>query len=160
MKSWTALRSDFGNATPVFFQERRVDMGLFDEVVSVVGKLAGGQQNSLVEQAIGLINNPEIGGVSGLIEKFQQNGLGGIISSWIGTGANLPISADQISNALGTDRIQDIAGKLGIPADQVSSTLAGLLPQMIDQLTPDGKVPEGSVLGQSLSALADKFLKG
>jgi len=135
-------------------------MGLFDEVLSVVGKqLAGGQQNSLVEQAISIINNPQIGGVSGLIEKFQQNGLGDIISSWVSTGSNLPISTDQISSILGSDRVREIAAKIGIPEDQVSGHLAELLPQMIDQLTPDGKIPEGNAVGSSLMALAQKFLQ-
>ena len=135
-------------------------MGLFDEVVSVVGKLAGGQQNSLVEQAIVMINNPQIGGLSGLIEKFKTNGLGEIVSSWVSTGSNLPVSAEQISSTLGADSIQDIAGKIGVSGDQVSSSLAGLLPQLIDQLTPDGKVPEGNVLSANLTSLAKKFLQG
>lgn len=136
-------------------------MGLFDEIVSVVGKqLAGDQQNSLIEQAIAMINNPETGGVSGLMEKFQKNGLGEIVSSWIGTGSNLPISADQITNTLGIESIRDIAGKIGIPGDQVSDSLASLLPQLIDQLSPAGKLPEGNILGGTLATLAQKFLKG
>ena len=135
-------------------------MGLFDEVVSVVGRLAGGQQNSLVEQAIAMINNPQIGGLSGLIEKFKTNGLGKIVSSWVSTGSNLPVSAEQISSALGADSIQDIAGKIGVSGDQVSSSLAGLLPQLIDQLTPDGKVPEGNALSANLTSLTQKFLQG
>lgn len=135
-------------------------MGLFDEVVSVVGKLAGGQQNSLVEQAIAMINNPQIGGLSGLIEKFKTNGLGDVVSSWVSTGSNLPVSAEQINSALGAESIQDIAGKIGVSGDQVSSSLAGLLPQLIDKLTPDGKVPEGNALSASLTSLAQKFLQG
>ena len=136
-------------------------MGLFDEVVSMIGnKLGGGQQNSLIEQAIAMINNPETGGLSGLIEKFQKNGLGEVVSSWIGTGTNQPVSADQISNALGTEGIQDIAGKVGVSGNQISEGLASILPQIIDKLTPDGKLPEGSILEKSLSSLAGKYLKG
>ena len=136
-------------------------MGLFDEVVSIIGKqLSGGQQNSLIEQAMAMINNPEIGGLPGLIEKFQNNGLGEVVSSWIGTGANQPVSADQINNALGTESITEIAGKVGVSRNQKSEGLASILPQLIDKLTPDGKMPEGRILEKSLSALADKFLKG
>jgi uncharacterized protein YidB (DUF937 family) len=135
-------------------------MGLFDEVVSIVGKqLGGGQQNSLMEQAMAMINNPEMGGLTGLIEKFQKGGLGEVVSSWVGTGANQPISADQIINALGADRIQEIAEKVGVSGNQVSDGLASLLPQMIDKLTPNGQIPEGNVLEKGLSALAEKFLK-
>jgi len=137
-------------------------MGLFDEVVAIVGKqLSGGsQQNSLMEQAIAMINNPEMGGLPGLINKFQKGGLGEIVSSWVGTGANQPVSADQISAALGPDSIQEMAGKAGVSETQMSDALASVLPQLIDKLTPDGNVPEGNALQQGISALAEKLLKG
>jgi len=136
-------------------------MGLFDEVVSIVGKqLGGGGQNSLLAQALALINNPETGGLQGLIEKFQTGGLGEIVSSWIGTGANQSVSADQITKALGPEKIKELASQAGIPEDQVSDSLAGLLPRIVDQLTPNGQVPEGNALAESIGALAGKFLKG
>lgn len=137
-------------------------VGLFDEVVSIVGKQLGGdgQQNNLIEQAMAMINNPAMGGLPGLIEKFQKGGLGEIVSSWVGTGANQPVSADQISAALGADRIREMAGNAGVSGNQMSDALASLLPQMIDKLTPDGRVPEGNALTQGISALAEKFLKG
>jgi uncharacterized protein YidB (DUF937 family) len=136
-------------------------MGLFDEVVSIVGKqLGGGGQNSLLEQAIAVINNPETGGLQGLIEKFQTGGLGEIVSSWIGTGANRPVSADQIVNALGSEKVKELALQAGIPENQVSDSLASLLPRIVDQLTPNGQVPEGNALVESIGALAGKFLKG
>lgn len=136
-------------------------MGLFDEVVSIIGKqLGGGGQNSLFSQAIAMINNPETGGLQGLIEKFQTGGLGEIVSSWIGTGENQPVSADQIVNALGSEKIKELAGQAGIPENQVSDGLAGLLPRIVDQLTPNGRMPEGNALVESIGALAGKFLKG
>jgi len=138
-------------------------IGLFDEVVSIVGKQLGGgdgQQNNLIEQAMAMINNPAMGGLPGKIEKFQKGGLGEIVSSWVGTGANQPVSADQISAALGADRIQEMAGNAGVSGNQMSDALASLLPQMIDKLTPNGQVPEGNALTQGISALAEKFLKG
>lgn len=136
-------------------------MGLFDEVVSIVGKqLGGGQQSGLIEQAMAMINNPEMGGLAGLIAKFQKGGLGDVVSSWVGTGANQSVSADQIINALGADRVQEIAGKVGLSGNQVSDGLASLLPQIVDKLTPDGNIPEGNALEQGISSLAEKFLKG
>ncbi len=136
-------------------------MGLFDEVVSVIGKqLSGGQQNNLVEQAMAMLNNPQIGGLSGLVEKFQKGGLGEIVSSWVGTGANMPVSGDQIAGALGPEQIREIAGKTGIAESQVSDGLASILPQVIDKLTPDGRVPDNNALSGALSSLAEKFLKG
>lgn len=137
-------------------------MGLLDEVVSIVGKQLSGdsQQNNLMGQVMAMMNNPEMGGLQGLIGKFQKGGLGEVVSSWVGTGANLPVSADQISTMLGADKIQEIAGKVGISGNQVSDGLASLLPQMIDKLTPNGQVPEGNLLEGGISALAEKFLKG
>jgi uncharacterized protein YidB (DUF937 family) len=137
-------------------------MGLLDEVVSIVGKQFSGdsQQNNLLGQVMAMMNNPEMGGLQGLIEKFQKGGLGEVVSSWVGTGDNLPVSADQISTMLGADKIQEIAGKAGISGNQVSDGLASLLPQLIDKLTPNGQVPEGNSLEGSISALAEKFLKG
>ena len=72
----------------------------------------------------------------------------------------VPVSPDQINNVLGTESITEIAGKVGVSRNQISEGLASILPQIIDKLTPDGKVPEGGMLENSLSALAGKFLKG
>jgi uncharacterized protein YidB (DUF937 family) len=120
--------------------------------------MGSGQQNSLIEQVMAIITNPETGGLSGLIEKFQKNGLGDVVSSWVSTGQNKPISANQISNALGTENITQMASSAGVSENQMSDGLASIIPQMIDKLTPDGNVPEGNLLEQSLSALAGKFL--
>lgn len=137
-------------------------MGLLNDIVSMIGKKVGGdgQRGGLFDQVIDLINNPETGGLSGLISRFEQGGLGDIVSSWVGTGQNADVSGEQIANTLGADKIKEIAGKLGVSDNQVSGGLASLLPQIIDRLTPDGKVPEGGILESGLSALAGKFLKG
>ena len=136
-------------------------MGLFDKIVSVLGDKApdGSAQGGLFDQVTGLINNPETGGLPGLISKFEKGGLGEIVSSWVGTGANAPVSGDQITNTLGIDKIRDIAGKLGMSYGQVSDALASLLPQIVDKLTPDGKVPDGDTLEQTLGSLLQKFTK-
>ena len=134
-------------------------MGLLDNVMKAVGgQLSGKGQGGLMEQVLDLINNPETGGLSGLIDTFKSKGLGDKISSWISTGENQPVSGEQIKNTLGTDMIQNIAQKLGIPDNEVSKNLAALIPQVIDKLTPDGKVPEGSLLEKGLGILKQKFL--
>ena len=135
-------------------------MGLFDKIVSIVGdNMSGSAENKgLMEQAINLINNPAIGGLPGLVNKFQNGGLGDIISSWVEIGANQPISADQIINAVGADKIHAIAEKLGVADNQVSDGLASVLPQIIDKLTPNGKVPEGDILKQGIELLSTQFL--
>ena len=120
-------------------------MGLLDGLLgSVLGKaLGGGQQgNMLMELATGLLTNPQSGGLSGLLDKFKAAGLGDQAASWVSTGENIPVSGDQIHNALGGDFIQQIASKLDVDATQTSGSLAQLLPQLIDKLTPDGAVPQ------------------
>lgn len=111
-------------------------MGLFD---SMLGSLGGGQ-GGLVEMVGGMIAK-QPGGLAGLVRAFEAQGLGATIASWIGTGANLPISAEQIKAVLGDERLQEIAGKIGLPAGLITSQLATLMPQAVDQMTPEGKLP-------------------
>ena len=132
-------------------------VGLLDGVLgSVLGKVMGGGQqgNALMDMAMGLLNNPQSGGLSGLLEKFKASGLGDQAASWVGTGENAPLSGDQIHNALGGDFINQIASKLGVDASQASGGLAQLLPTLIDKLTPNGAVPaDGDQLAQGLAGL-------
>lgn len=129
-------------------------VGLLDGVLgSLGGEAAGG---------IGELLNSQ-GGVAGLAEKFGQKGLGDLAASWIGTGANASISPEQIASVLGSGPIADFAARLGISPEQASETLAGLLPQAVDKLTPNGQVPDiGGVLDQLPGGLGDMvggFLK-
>jgi uncharacterized protein YidB (DUF937 family) len=136
-------------------------MGLLDSLAgAVLGKvLGGGQQNALVEGVLGMLGkgNTQTGGLAGLVDMFKQKGLGDQIGSWVSTGQNMPVSADQVQHALGGDAIQQLATKAGISPEQASGGLAHLLPQLIDQLTPDGNVPGGGALEQGLTALKGKL---
>jgi uncharacterized protein YidB (DUF937 family) len=140
---------------------KEVMMGLFDEITKTMRTqiLGGASQGGLMEQVLGLINNPETGGLGGLIETFKSKGLSDVISSWIGTGQNQPVSGEQIANALGDDKIREIAQKLGLSGADASSGLAELLPQLIDKLTPDGTVPEDGLLEQGLAILKGKIMR-
>jgi uncharacterized protein YidB (DUF937 family) len=82
------------------------------------------------------------GGVQGILTQFEQHGLGDTVKSWISTGVNLPINAEQIQKVLDNETVTKLAGTLGIPLDQVAAQLAEHLPQLIDKLTPDGQIPE------------------
>jgi uncharacterized protein YidB (DUF937 family) len=139
-------------------------MGLLDQLAGqVLGSLAGGQpdvqggserlgggaQAALLQAVIGLIQNSE-GGLGGLLGKLSQGGLGQEVASWVSPGANLPVSADQLGAALGSDTLDGLHNRLGLTGDQ----LAGLLPQVVDRLTPEGQVPSSeAVLNQGLAAL-------
>jgi uncharacterized protein YidB (DUF937 family) len=85
------------------------------------------------------------GGLQQLVSSFQQKGLGDIIGSWISTGANQPISPDQLQKALGPDQLGRLARQTGLDTGALAGQLASLLPGLVDKLTPDGKLPEGGL---------------
>ena len=132
-------------------------MGLLDGLMgSLLGKVLGGgqQQNALMDMAMGLLNNPQSGGLSGLMDKFKAAGLADQAHSWVGTGQNMPVSGEQMHNVLGGDMIQKIAAKLGIDPSHASEGMAHLLPNLIDKLTPNGAVPQSeSELEQGFARL-------
>ena len=124
-------------------------MGLLD---SLMGAALGGGQGGQAQAGTGgldpqvlmgivaaLMNNG--GGLSGILAKLQQGGLGDAAASWVGTGANQPVSADALGGALGPDLMGMIARQLGGNQQQAAVTLADLLPGLIDQLTPQGRLP-------------------
>lgn len=111
----------------------------------------------VVSQIISMIQNTP-GGLSGLLQSFQQGGLGHLVQSWIGTGPNLPVSPDQLRNTLGTDWISRITQATGLPQGEVEQHLSGLLPQIVDHLTPNGQLPQGD-LGSELASIASRFLR-
>ncbi len=114
-------------------------MGLFDGILGQLGGLLN-EPTGIAQNVLGLLQG---GGLSGLVEKFESQGLGHIVSSWIGTGQNLPISLDQLQSVLGADRLKSMAQGAGVDVSQLGSTLSGLLPQIVDKLTPDGIIPKG-----------------
>ncbi len=134
-------------------------MGLLDSVLgSLAGSAGGAPQpggggNQMVQLALQVLQ--QNGGLTGVLDKFRASGLGRQAESWVGTGANLPISADQISKVLGGANLADLAAKAGLPAGAATSGLAEMLPRLIDKLTPQGQVPEGheDLISQGLAML-------
>ena len=129
-------------------------MSLFDQLLGgVIGQLGGGQQkNALLDLAASVIQN-QPGGLAGLVQRFTQAGFGDQVKSWVSTGANLPISTDQLTSVLGQANIDAMSQKLGVSAPAVTAGLAALLPHLVDQLTPSGQVSKDQDLAGSLSAL-------
>lgn len=135
--------------------------------MSGFGDLIGGVINgALAEAGSGSAGNAALitavstfinqhGGLSGLVQQFESAGLGGLIQSWIGNGQNLPISAEQVASVLGSGgALGQFAQQLGIDPATASTKLAELLPQIVDQLTPNGQIGEHNELG----SLAMKLL--
>ncbi len=118
-------------------------MGFLEDMAGkALGGAAGNQgSGDMVSAVLGMINNQ--GGIGGLVQAFQNKGLGGLAASWVGTGPNLPATPDQVQAAVGSNAITEIAEKLGLPHNVVIDQLTALLPGIIDHLTPNGQVPQG-----------------
>lgn len=106
----------------------------------IIGMLASNPQ--LIQVVMGMLGNDgQHGGLGGLVSKFNQAGLGGAMSSWIGGGPNQPVSGDEVTSALGSGTISDIAAKLGVKPDEAAGQLSQVLPGLINHLTPEGQAP-------------------
>ncbi len=134
-------------------------MSILDTVLGVVksqmsNNAAPGADHGLLESVIGMISDPQSGGLSGLVEKLAAGGLADQVSSWVGKGENLPISSEQLQAVLGSSFVQGLAEKFGINTADVAGSLTSLLPQVIDKLTPDGQVPgDNKLLEAGLAGL-------
>jgi uncharacterized protein YidB (DUF937 family) len=159
-------------------------MGLLDNLGELAGELSGrpagatdvppGDAKAALVQAVmgmllhgnepgGLGGSGGFGGLGGLLERFQASGLGPQVASWIGNGANQPVSAEQVRSALGDGPLRTLAEHVGLSEDETAAHLSGLLPQLVDHLTPNGQTPdagmlEGGVAG-ALSSLGHLFGK-
>jgi uncharacterized protein YidB (DUF937 family) len=108
-------------------------MGLFDGVLGgIVGAGMVSVVNGILEQH---------GGVQGIVNQFEQNGLGATVRSWVGTGPNQPITPAQVHQALGPDLLQQLAAKSGLPVQELAEKLSQILPQAVDKMTPNGTIP-------------------
>lgn len=135
-------------------------MGLLDQLGQAAGGMmgSGGDQSPLMKAVIGLLGqNSSVGGLGGLIQAFQKNGLGDIVNSWVSTGKNLPISPDQIKQGLSSDVLNQLAAQAGLSPDAAGGQLAALLPGLIDKLTPGGKMPDSNLIEQGLNLLRGKL---
>ena len=139
-------------------------MGLLDGIVGeVLGKLVtgasggtstGGQtQPSLLILALQLIQ--KAGGLQAILDRLKQAGLTKQANSWVSTGTNEPVSGDQIKQALGPDMINQLSAGTGMDTDQVGNAMAQVLPDLVNQLTPEGQVPENhqELVNEGLTAL-------
>ncbi|MBX7075682.1 MAG: YidB family protein [Pirellulales bacterium] len=120
-----------------------------NELLESFAAKCGAQPESL-RQVAGMLQSGD--GLAGLVKQFQERGLGDVISSWIGSGPNQPISPREVEDAFG-EKLHHMAAETGEAKEQLSAKLSELLPALIDQLTPDGKMPENSWLQQGLDML-------
>jgi len=139
-------------------------MGLFDSLAknALGGLLGGSSKQDPAAMLSGLLN--DAGGLQGLMGQFQKAGFGEQFASWVGTGENKPLDAQQVQSAVGMDEIQRLASKLGMQTQTVLPLLAQFLPQVIDKLTPKGQIddnnPSGGQIQSVLTSLISSSLGG
>ena len=119
-------------------------MGLFDQLAqtatSMLGQ-SGGKNDQLLQVVTQLLGkDSSIGGLNGLIQAFQKSGLTEIVNSWVSTGADLPISSQQIQQGLGSQLLQQLSAGTGLSQEACSSQLSSLLPTLVDKLKTEAGV--------------------
>jgi len=128
-------------------------MGLLDNLENqALGNVLGGGSNSLASGLLQMIQN-QPGGLQGLVQSFHDKGMGGLVSAWISSGPNPPISGDQVHQVLGSDQVKALAAKAGISPDVAGVAIAQILPGLVDKLTPNGSVPDHSNVMEMASSM-------
>jgi len=115
-------------------------MGLLDKIVEAAHSIAGEMLNQNTIEGFKQLITGE--GIEGLMKKFKSLGMDEVLSSWIGTGKNLPISKDQILKVFGEDKIKEFSEKTGVTMDKSQDIIKDMLPGIIDKISPNGKIEE------------------
>src|SRR5215470_67035 len=111
-------------------------MGMLD---GLLGGIVGAGMMSVVSDIL-----EKHGGLQGVVSEFERNGLGPTVKSWVGTGPNQPISPDEVHRVLGSDLLQQLSQRSGVPVPELARKLSEVLPQAVDKMTPDGSIPAAS----------------
>ncbi len=118
----------------------------------LIQMLMGGGAGSAGAQAGGL------GGLGGLLSQFESAGLGAQVQSWVGSGSNMPLTAEHVMAAIPPDQLAMLAEKVGLPHDQAAALIAQVLPHVVDHATPDGQVPAAGAATPDFAGLIGKLL--
>ncbi len=143
-------------------------MGLLDSMVGALGQSQGGAgqggQAQLLQMVMGMLagsggnagaaGGGGLAGLASLAAKFQQGGLGDVMSSWVGNGQNQPIAPEQLGGLLGQDTVASMASQMGVNSQDLLGQLSQLLPQVVDKLTPEGQLPSAQAGSAGLGDLA------
>ena len=122
-------------------------MGILDSLENsplfkgALAQLEGAVLPAVLSEVLG---NGSQGGLNAIVAKLQQAGFGDQVKSWIGNGQNLPITAEQLQQVLGSDVVKQLAARFNIPVDQLSQVLAQALPKAVDKASPNGTLPASS----------------
>jgi uncharacterized protein YidB (DUF937 family) len=119
-------------------------MFMFDSIISESSQKSGLKEDktgNLLSSLLGLITDQNQDGFAGFLDRFRQVGLGHVVESWIGRGANTMLSSEQVESALGTEITTEMARQAGIDAETTRAALGIMIAGVVDMLTPNGFVP-------------------
>jgi uncharacterized protein YidB (DUF937 family) len=138
----------------VQFFKRGEDMAVFGEILSDVDNRfnLNGKAATLLSELLALITDERQGALAGFLDLFRRAGLANVANSWVNGGANTPLSDYQLKDSLGSDRLDQIGNRVGLPAKTATSALAYTIPLVVDALTPDGVIPNSRQLLATASA--------
>jgi uncharacterized protein YidB (DUF937 family) len=108
---------------------------------------SGGVMGMLQPAVSGMLEN---GGLSNVLGNMKAEGMGAEADSWVGQGENLPISPDQAKRAVGSEQVKALADRAGISEDQAAGVLAGALPQLADEASPEGRLPDAAAVDDAM----------
>jgi uncharacterized protein YidB (DUF937 family) len=118
-------------------------MGILDTLAESVGSsgVLGRLENGILAEVLQHVLDSDQGGLTAVVAKLRQAGLGDLVTSWLGSGPNTRISAEQLQQVLGNDTVKQLAAHCGLPADTILDHLAEALPHLVDQASPNGTLP-------------------
>lgn len=135
-------------------------MGILDSLIKnpkMIGSVAqfASENPQLAKAAMGFLSSSSgsSGGLGRILNDLQSNGLSDAVSSWLGSEDNKAVSPDELKAALGSERVAEFAEQAGVSGSEASTLLAGILPGLVDKLSPDGKLPDASGLDSMLGGL-------
>jgi uncharacterized protein YidB (DUF937 family) len=126
-----------------------------EELSGMLSSLLGGKGGNLIQAALQMFKDggAKEGGLAGLLEQFMGAGLGEKADSWVGTGKNEALSGDEVEQALGSDKVDELAQKAGVSHDEAKEGMAEALPEVVDKVTPQGTLPDTGSLQEMLAKL-------
>ena len=133
-------------------------MALFNSVINAAQEKfdIGDKANVLLSVLLSMITDKTNGGFGGFLENFNEAGLGDLASSWINSGANMPIFYEQTESVFGEQTLKEMSDEIGLDYKTTTSATAFMTPRIIDELTPNGEIPNErgllTMLGESLPA--------
>jgi uncharacterized protein YidB (DUF937 family) len=111
-------------------------------------------QGKLIQGLIGMLGS---GGLGSLLGKFQSAGMGDKVQSWVSGQNKQSLSGQEVRQALGNQEVDQLAQQSGMSSDDAADSLAGIIPDTVNELTPDGQIPDQATMQQRLGGLAGKI---